>query len=199
MAEGGEFGMDQPDLDYRLNHDDDDDGQEVNRTEPFQPGTASTPYHGGEQHELQTMQREQRRLPETSFDEIPSLGDFIHEDEKKTYFKKAKDFIKSKFPKVNFAKMPPIGFGKKPGNYNKIVSIGPRGGESEIFKKDGTLLKSFKDKFKTSLGPEAESLIAQDNEEIIETRQRLKEAEKEHRDAEKLASERQKKNKKWKR
>ena len=54
MAEGSEFGMDQPDLDHRLDRDDDDDDdddeQEANRTQPFQPGTASTPYHGGEQH-----------------------------------------------------------------------------------------------------------------------------------------------------
>ena len=54
------------------------------------------------------------------------------------------------------------------------------------------LLKKFTDKFKTSLGPEAESLIAQENEEIRENRQRLREAEKQLRDAEKLASEREK-------
>ena len=72
MAEGGEFGMDQPDLDHDIDHDDDDDDdeQETNRTQPFQPGTASTPYHGGEQHEMQTMQHEKSGLPETSFDEI---------------------------------------------------------------------------------------------------------------------------------
>ena len=54
MAEGGEFGMDQPDLDHDIDHDDDDDDdddeQEANRTQPFQPGTVSTPaisaWHG---------------------------------------------------------------------------------------------------------------------------------------------------------
>ena len=58
MAEGGEFGMDQPGLDHDIDHDDDDDDdeQEVNTTRPFYPGSASTPYHGGEQHEMQTMQ-----------------------------------------------------------------------------------------------------------------------------------------------
>ena len=55
MAEGGgKFGIDQPDLDHDIDHDDDDDDnddeQEVNTTQPFQPGTASTPYHGGEQY-----------------------------------------------------------------------------------------------------------------------------------------------------
>lgn len=65
MAEGGEFGCDDPALDDNL--DNDDDNEEVNKndydsekeqpysptksadtTRPFQPGAASTPYHGGE-------------------------------------------------------------------------------------------------------------------------------------------------------
>ena len=191
MAEGGEFGMDQPDLDHRLDHDDDDDDddeQEANRNQPFQPCTASTPYHGGEQHEMQTMQHEKSGLPERSFDEeIPLLGGFIHQDER------ARDFIKRKFPRVDFGKLGPIGFSKKPGNETTIVSFGTKGGETDIFRKDGKgLLKKFTDKFKTSLGPEAESFIAQDNDEIRENRQRLREAEKQLRDAEKLASEREK-------
>ena len=71
MAEGGDFGYDDPDLDDQIDHDDDDDdNQEVNRTQPFQPGAASTPYHGGEQHEMQTM-HEQSGLP--SYDEKSSL------------------------------------------------------------------------------------------------------------------------------
>ena len=195
MAEGGEFGVDQPDLDHRLDYDDDDDDdeQETNRTQPFQPGTVSTPYHGGEQHEMQTMHHEYSGLPETSFDETPLLTGFIHQDEKPAYLERARNFIKRKFPRVDFRKLGPIGFSKKPGNDTTIVSFGTRGGETEIFKKDGkSLLKNFTDKFKTSLGPEAESLIAQDNDEIRENRQRLREAEKELRDAEKLASEREK-------
>ena len=194
MAEGGEFGMDQPDLDHRLDDDDDDDEQEANRTQPFQPGTASTPYHGGEQHEMQTMQHEQSGLPETSFDEnLPLLGGFIHQDDKPALLERARDFIKTKFPRVDFGKLGPIGFSKRPGNETTIVSFGTKGGETDIFRKDGKgLLKKFTDKFKTSLGPEAESLIAQDNEEIRENRQRLREAEKQRKEAEKLASEREK-------
>ena len=197
MAEGGEFGMAQPDLDHDIGHDDDDDDddeQEANRTQPFQPGTASTPYHGGEQHEMQTMQHEQSGLPETSFDEeIPLLGGFIHQDDKPALLERARAFIKKRFPRVDFGKLGPIGFSKKPGNETTIVSFGTKGGETEIFKKDGKgLYQKFINKFKTSLGPEAESLIAQDNEEIRENRQRLREAEKQLRDAEKLASEREK-------
>ena len=197
MAEGGgEFGMDQPDLDHDIDHDDDDDDDdddEVNTTRPFQPGTASTPYHGGEQHEMQTMQHEQSGLPETSFDETPLLTGFIHEDEKPAYIQRARDFIKRRFPRVDFVKLGPIGFSKKPGNDTTIVSFGTRGGETEIFKKDGKgLLKKFTDKFKTYLGPEAESLIAQDNEEIRENRQRLREAEKQRKEAEKINVEKEK-------
>jgi len=63
MAEGsGEFGYEDLELDNRLDHDgSDDDGQEVNTTEPFDPVSASTPYqpgtpyHGGEQMEMPTM------------------------------------------------------------------------------------------------------------------------------------------------
>ena len=191
MAEGGEFGMEQPDLDKTLDNKDDDDEQESNRNQPFEPGTVSTPYHGGEQHEMQMMQHEQSGLPETSFDEdIPLLGSFIHQDDKPALLERARAFIKRRFPRVDFGKLGPIGFSKKPNNDTTIVSFGTRGGETEIFRKDGKgLLQKFKDKFRTSLGPEAESLIAQDNDEIRENRQRLREAEKELRDAEKLASE----------
>ena len=72
MAEGGDFGYDDPDLDYQIDHDD-DDAQGVNTTRPFHPGTASTPYHG-EQYEMQTMMDEQEGLPDTSYEETPLLG-----------------------------------------------------------------------------------------------------------------------------
>ena len=197
MAEGGgEFGMDNPDLDHDIDNDDnnDDSDDEVDTTRPFQPGTASTPYHGGEQYEMQTMRHEQSGLPETSYDEsIPLLGSFTHQDDKPAMVERAKDFIKKRFPRVDFGKLGPIGFGKKPGNENTIVSYGTRGGETEIFRKDGKgILQKFKDMKKTSLGPDAESLIAQDNAEIRENQQRLREAEKQLRDAEKLASKREK-------
>ena len=84
MTEGGDFGYEDPVHDYLLDHDDDDDDndhddndhdyndddddddddQEVNRTKPFKPGAASTPY--GEQYEMQTMMHKQEGLPDTS-------------------------------------------------------------------------------------------------------------------------------------
>jgi len=80
MAEGGGyFGYEDPDLDYDIDNDDDDDDddgeeQEVNTTGQFQPGVASTPYHGGEQFQMQTMMHEQSGLPDTSYAETPLLG-----------------------------------------------------------------------------------------------------------------------------
>jgi len=71
MAEGGgKFGYDDPELQEQLDHDDDDEEQETDRTRPFQPGAASTPYHGGETIEMQTRQHEKTGLslrPETSY------------------------------------------------------------------------------------------------------------------------------------
>ena len=206
MAEGGgEFGMDQPDLDHDLDHDDrddrddsdDDDDQEVNTTRPFQPGTASTPYHGGEQHEMQTMQHEQSGLPETSFDETPllertpSISDLHNESALRQKMKKAVDMIKGKFASANFEKIKiRRGTGK---NLGKIVAVGPNKGEYKILKEDDSdFMKSFLNAFKKDLGPRTKEIIAKDNEEIRENRQRLRDAEKQLRDAEKLASEREK-------
>ena len=145
------------------------------------PYMLSTPYHGVEQHEMQMMQHEKSGLPETSFDEIPLLEGFIHQEDKPALLEKANKFIrKKKFPRVDFVKLGPIGFSHKPGNETTIVSFGTKGGETEIFRKDRSgLLKKF---------TEAESLIAQDNDEIRENPQRLREAKKQLQDDTKLAS-----------
>ena len=106
---------------------------------------------------------------------------------------RAKDFIRRRFPRVDSKQLGPIGFRKKSGNETTIVSVGEKGADTEIFKKDGRgLLKQFTDRFKKSLGEEAESLIAQDNEEIRENRHRLKEAEIKVKEAETLSSEKKK-------
>ena len=197
MAEVGEPGKDLDNNDEGGGYVYDDDAeQEIDTSKLlFPPVAESTQYAEQiEQIEMNEL-NEQSGLPDTSFDEdIPLLGSFIHQDDKPALLERARDFIKRNFPRVDFGKLGPIGFSKKPGNDTTIVSFGPRGGETEIFRKDGKVLlqKKFTNKFKTSLGPEAESLIAQDNDEIRENRQRLREAEKELRDAEKLASEREK-------
>ena len=86
MAEGGgEFGYDDPYLDDDIDNDDDESvsvpsEEEVDTTQPFpMPGAASTPYHGGEQHEMQTMQHEQSGFPDTSYEETPLLSGSIRD------------------------------------------------------------------------------------------------------------------------
>jgi len=127
MAEGGEFGCDDPKLDHDLDHDSDDDKEEeVNRPPPFQPGAASTPHNGGEKHEMQTMQHEQSGLPDTSYLETPLLGDFLDQEEKKTNIEKFKNFLKIKFPRIDLSRLV-IGYGEKRANKGHIVVKGPRG------------------------------------------------------------------------
>ena len=67
MAEdGGGFGYKDPELDYQIDHDDE---QEVDTTHTFKPVKYSTPYHGGEQMEMSTFPHEQSGLPDTSYQE----------------------------------------------------------------------------------------------------------------------------------
>ena len=54
--------------------DDYDVRQSLNTTQPFEPGQPSTPYHRGEQVEMQTMQQEASGLPEKSFVVETSFG-----------------------------------------------------------------------------------------------------------------------------
>ena len=57
----GDFSYEDPKLDEKLDHDDDEEKQ-VDRTRPFQPVPTSTPYHGGETIEMQTRQHEKTGL-----------------------------------------------------------------------------------------------------------------------------------------
>ena len=166
MAEGGGFenpayDPDNPEV-PRNDDDDNEDEQDHDETTPFWPGSASTPGPSGEEIRMPTMHHEKGGLPDTSYDEIPSLGSFVHQDDKPAMLERAKEFIKRKFPRVDFGKLGPTGFSKKSGNETTIVSFGSKGGETETFRKDGrSILKKFTD---SSLGPEAESLIVQENE-----------------------------------
>ena len=125
MAEGGSYENPayDPDDPEVPGNDDDDDNQDPNETNPFTTGSASTPGPGGEEIPMQTMHHEKGGLPDTSYDEIPSLGSFVHQDDKPWMIERAKEFIKRKFPKVDFRKMDPIGFSKKSGNETTIVSF----------------------------------------------------------------------------
>jgi len=110
---GGDFGHEDPALDNQLDHDDDDEEQEVDRTHPFQH--SSTPYqpgvlyHGWEQTEMHTIQHEQSGLPDTSHQEetpllerTPSITDLQKESFLRRKLKKAVDTIKDKSPKAKY-------------------------------------------------------------------------------------------------
>ena len=162
--------------------------EDTDRTNPFQPTGASTPYPPEDTDEAIELSNMDLNEIDLSSDDIPLLTEFMNAGEKKTVLDKALRFIKDKFPNVDFRKLGPTGFSKKLGNEDTIVRFGPKGGEEAVFKKDGSgFLKSFIDRFRTPLGPSAEDLIAQDNQELRALKQRQAEAEKQLKEAERIA------------
>ena len=208
MAEGGEFGIDQPELDKELDNNskdaednvyvyDDDAEQEIDTNRPFLPSAQSTPYYDGEQIEMQIRQHEKSGSPEKSFDEdIPSVWDLTDDKEpllakKQREIDNAENRIKSFYPKAKINLLGRLGLSQKDGK--SMVSFGPKEGEIKIFRDDGRgLLKSFTDRYKNQLGPMAQEAIERENEEIRRLKEDKKESEKQLRDAQKLASEREK-------
>ena len=165
--------------------------QQPDITNPFQPtGATSTPYKtpgdDGEAIEMSNMDPEH---DEWTPDDMHLLQDFISADDRQSAVDRAMRLIKDKFKKADFKKFGPIGWGRKPENRGEIVHFGPKGGEDRVLKKDGSgLLKSFTDRFKKALGPSSEGILAEENQEVRELRQRKNEAEKQLKEAEKLAS-----------
>lgn len=104
---------------------------------------------------MQTVQHEQSGLPDD--EEIPLLGDFMHSEDKQTRLERAINCILKEFKKVNLPKLGSIGFSKK-GNRSDIVQFGPRGGETKLFKADGSFLKNFMDKNASALEPRSEDI-----------------------------------------
>ncbi|KAL9954929.1 hypothetical protein ACROYT_G042517 [Oculina patagonica] len=188
---GGDFGYEDPDLNRDLDHNsdnDDEEEQEVDTTRPFQPGRASTPYHGGEEHEMQTMQHEQSGLPDTSYDETPLLGSVQSMSEK------AWNALKGVFPGSKSTNLE-ASYSLKGRLQVKMAGAGKR--LHAIFTtKRGTgeqqINPNLPKEIRKELGPPAKDFIAQDNEEIRETRQRLRKAEKQLQEAQKIASEKEK-------
>ncbi|KAL9958549.1 hypothetical protein ACROYT_G035578 [Oculina patagonica] len=192
---GGDFGYEDPDLDRDLDHDgdndgyDDDDEQEVNTTGRFQPNMASTFYHHGEEHEMQTMQHEQSGLPETSYDETPLLGSAQSMSEK------AWNALKGVFPESSSTNLEAsyslkgrlqvkmAGAGKK--LYDLFTTKRGTGGEQQL---NPSLTKEIR----KELGPMTQKLIERDDEEIKDERQRLRETEKEVKEGEKIKTAKEK-------
>ena len=207
---GGEFSYYDPKLDDAIDNDEQEsvsipsvDEQEVNRTQPFEPTTASTPYHGGEQHEMQTMQHEQSGLPsytertpllpeiERRFEALredqrtgiintthmmdTSINPLTEEDREKQ-IQRVKSLIKAEYPNAKVDSLV-IAFSKK--KPMDIVVLGPKGGETKIVLNDGSgLQKSFLNQtfVKKALGPPGRQIITQAD---VHIRERQKELEKE--------------------
>ena len=214
MAEGGEFGYEDKALDKKIDNDD-DERQEANTTKPFEPYAASTPYHDGEKHEMQTMQDEQSGLPDTSFVETPLLSGSIRdadierrlaalrhdpitgiinttqmmdtsinplsEEDRAKQIEIVKKLIKTKYPNVNFDRLP-IGFSKK--RPMDIVALGPRGGETKIVLNDGSALQqSFLNLtyVKKALGPSGSQIAFQQRVDLDARKKELEVQEADYR------------------
>ena len=163
------------------------DSADPDRTQPFEPGAASTPA-GGESIPMTTRtslpQEREPRTAETSFTTPPdsnstvNVVDFVDEEENERSIARVKRFIQDKFPKVDFHKLGPIGLGKRIENRLRFVKFGPKGGEERIIKADNSdLLKSFVDSNKKALGERAEELAAKKSQEEKDLRLRLLEEE----------------------
>ena len=164
--------------------------RDIDRTNPSQPQGSSTPYpshDSGEAIELATMNLNEFDLPP---DEVPLLlEDMLDPDDQQRAIDDTNRLIQDKFPQADFSRIDPIGFGKKPENRGEIVTFskgkGGKYGETRVLKKDGSgLLKAFTDRFKKALGPRAEEVITQDNQDIREGRQKVKAGEQDLREKE---------------
>ena len=167
--------------------------EDIDRTNPFNPTGASTPYphdDDGETIELSSLPDEEA----AAFlgpDYIPSVTevDFVDEDEKERRLEQVKRFIKDKFPKVDFQKLGPLGLGKRAENRFRFVKFGGRGGEARIVKNDNSgLLKSFVDNNREALGKSAEELEAEKKQDERTLRKRLEEEERQLKEREKQAT-----------
>ena len=148
------------------------DPDDPETTQPFEPGGASTPYPEGE---MTRLPQEQSGGGET-IPEAPEYEDFLYTENKEILVNRFKEFIKAKFPKVDFSKIV-ISLGKQKGNQGKAVALGPKGGETVIFKQDNTFTKAFSKQYSDALGSNAEEIIAEDNAALQDTQRRLDEAQ----------------------
>ena len=182
MAEGGYDPTTEnktPWEDHGIDHDDGDDidlntpvdPEDPNRTQPFEPGASSTPYHEGEAHEMANMGEEGDGIPL-----IPEYDNFVYTEDRETLVNRFKAFIKAKRPRVDFSKIV-ISLGKKDDNKGKAVALGPKGGETAIFKQDNTFTAKFSQQYSDALGPSAENIIVEDQMTLRDTKQRVTEAQ----------------------
>ena len=184
MAEGGEFENQNKPLDDLIDFKSDDE-QEVDTTRPFQPDAASTPYHGSEQYEMQTMMHEQSGMHDASYEETPLMS--TQAEQARSWEALTRLFpranatdLKTSYSSTGRLQVKRSGFGKTP----YFLFTKDRSTKQERL--NPLLTKEIKD----ALGKSAEEIIAEDCVSIREQRQRLAEAENQQRQAEALAAER---------
>ena len=94
--------------------------------------------------------------------------------QQKEEIENTKQFIKDRYPTVDFKKLGPIVFSKE--NTLEIVVLGPKGGESPlILKDDSDLLQSALNKtfIKNALGPRGDELFSKMSEDIRKKQKEL--------------------------
>ena len=214
LAEGGfEFGYDDPDLDDKIDKDDDGDNfnltmedidavarmipnteNTLNETAPFNPGSSSTPYHGGESYEMPSYDERTPLIERDSVEDIerrlqnlrnPTTG-FLRTDipappnprfliDVAAEIQKVKNFIKSRYPNAKVEEMN-LQFSNNPKKPFEIVIKGPKGGETKVLLDDGS---GFQKKFleaafvKKYLGESYEELSRKESQIIFSETQKL--------------------------
>ena len=187
MAEGGEFAIDQPELDKEIDFDDSDEEQEVNTNKPDAESTNI--YDDGEEFEMQMFQHEQSGLQDTSYDETPLLGGRTQSVQERAW-----GALKGLFPKSSSTSLE-ASYSLKGRLQVKMAGAGKKLYDLFTTKRatgEQQLNPNLSKEIRRELGPMAQEVIERDNEEIRNDRRRLIEAEKQLRDKEKLASEREK-------
>ena len=186
MAEAPDpYNYDDHNIDPPSPPDDDDDDQEVNTTGTFVPGAASTPYHGGEHHEMQTMMHEQEGLPDTSYEETPLLG-------AQDQIQRSWDSLTRLFPRVSATNLE-TSYSKTGRLQVKMTGIGKKA--YPLFTRDNNtgrdrLNPALPKEIKSSLGNSAQQILEQDQNSLKAQRQRLAEVENQVRVAQARAVER---------
>ena len=201
MAEGGDFGYEDPYLDHDI--DNDDYGDNADETTPFFPNGASTPYqyHVREEMEMKEIHKKSDR-PETSYAEtsfggtedlekrlanlkrdpitglldterIPGVENPLSTVERGREIGRVREFIKKRYPNADFSKLVMSFSTKQPMD---IVLLGPRGGETKIIKNNGSdFTQSFLklDYAKRALGESFEQIQKKANQEIFKEKKEL--------------------------
>ena len=168
--------------------------EDIDRTNPFEPGGTSTPYlaDSDEQIELANMELDEGGGFDVHL--IVHATDLTSPEDKENILVRARRYIRRKFPRVCFRKLGPMGFGHKTETKGDIVIFGPgkgnQYGEARVFKKDGSgFLKAFTDRFRNSLEPPPsdKSQLTAANQEVRADKQKLTAAEKQLKEAERLS------------